>query len=198
MSADAPVDGSEPLPVEETMQTPQDVQSSSAGLLPRVPADKVVTLDEARAYVANCRAEGRSVVFANGCFDILHGGHVSYLNEARAQGDTLIVGINSDASERALKGPDRPVMGQAERAELVAAMEAVDRVVIFEELTAEVTLRALRPDVHAKGTDYTAETVPERAITDELGIRVAITGAPKVNASKTIMKTIREKTGQNQ
>jgi len=162
---------------------------------PTRPADRVVTREEAAAFAREVQATGRTVVFANGCFDILHGGHVSYLNDARAEGDALIVGVNSDASERAIKGAGRPVMPGVERAELVAGMEAVDRVVIFEEETAEACLRAIRPDVHAKGTDYTAETVPERAIADELGIRVAIAGAPKQNASKLIMKQILEQNG---
>lgn len=155
------------------------------------PAERIIPLEQAAAFAREAQAAGRTVVFANGCFDILHAGHISYLNEARAEGDMLIVGVNSDASERAIKGPDRPIMPERERAELIAGMAAVDRVVIFDELTAEACLRAIRPDVHAKGTDYTAETVPERAIADELGIRVAITGAPKTNASKQIMHTIR-------
>ena len=155
------------------------------------PADKIISLDEAAAYAREQKAAGRRVVFCNGCFDILHAGHVSYLNEARAQGEVLIVGINSDASERAIKGEGRPIMADVERAELIAAMESVDRVVIFEELTAERCLRTIAPDVHAKGTDYTEANVPERAIADELGIRVAITGAPKTNASKKIMREIR-------
>ena len=158
------------------------------------PADRIVSLAEAAAFARARQAEGKTVVFCNGCFDILHAGHVSYLNDARAEGDALIVGVNSDASERAIKGADRPIMPDAERAELIAAMAAVDRVPIFDELTAEVCLRAIGPDVHAKGTDYTAEGVPERAIADELGIRVAITGAPKINASKTILRTIRHGT----
>lgn len=160
--------------------------------LPERPGDKVVSIAEAAAFARAAQAEGKTVVFANGCFDILHAGHVSYLNDARAEGDVVIVGVNSDASERAIKGPDRPIMAGDERAELLAGMEAVDRVVIFEELTAERCLREIRPDVHAKGTDYSAETVPERAIAEELGIRVAITGLPKTNASKTIMRAIRE------
>ncbi len=159
------------------------------------PADHIVTLEQAVAFAREQQYMGKQVVFANGCFDILHAGHVSYLNASRAEGDVLIVGVNSDASERAIKGPGRPIMPEAERAELLAAMEAVDRVVIFEEETAERCLRAIKPDVHAKGTDYTAEGVPERGIADELGIRVAITGAPKVNASKTIMRQIRETEG---
>jgi rfaE bifunctional protein nucleotidyltransferase chain/domain len=157
------------------------------------PAEHIVSLEEAAEFARASQAKGQTVVFCNGCFDILHAGHVSYLNEARAHGDVLIVGMNSDTSERAIKGEGRPVMRQAERAELLTSMEAVDRVVIFDELTAERCLRAIRPDVHAKGTDYTAEGVPERAIADELGIRVAITGDPKTNASKKIMQTIRER-----
>lgn len=160
--------------------------------LPGRPADRVVTLADAIAFARAAQAAGRTVVFANGCFDILHAGHVSYLNDARAEGDALIVGVNSDASERAIKGEGRPIMPGAERAELLAGMEAVDRVVLFEELTAERCLREIHPDVHAKGTDYSAETVPERAVADELGIRVAITGLPKTNASKQIMREIRE------
>ena len=160
--------------------------------LPAHPADKVIGLEEAVAFARAARAAGKTVVSANGCFDILHAGHVSYLDDARAEGGVLIVGVNSDASERAIKGEGRPIMAGAERAELIAGMEAVDRVVIFEELTAERCLREIRPHVHAKGTDYTAETVPERAIAGELGIRVAITGLPKSNASKAIMRAIRE------
>ena len=169
-----------------------ETSSSPESARPRRPADKVVSMEKAAQFARERQAAGQTVVFANGCFDILHAGHVSYLNESRSEGDVLIVAINSDASEREIKGEDRPVMVQAERAELVAAMEAVDRVFIFEEPTAERGLRAVRPDVHAKGTDYTADSVPERAIADELGIRVAITGAPKTNASKQIMRTIRE------
>jgi len=157
------------------------------------PSEKVVSLEEAVRFARACQAAGRSVVFANGCFDLIHAGHVSYLNDARAEGDAVIVGINSDASERAIKGEGRPIVPADERAELIAGMEAVDRVVIFEERTAERCLRAIRPDVHAKGTDYTPEGVPERSVADELGIRVAITGEAKTNASKTIMKTIRER-----
>lgn len=169
----------------------------NANPLPDRPARKIVSLEEAIAFARRCQAEGKTVVFANGCFDIIHAGHVSYLDEARAEGDALIVGINSDASERAIKGPSRPIVEQSERAELIAGMEAVDRVVIFEEETAERCLRQIRPDVHAKGTDYTAQTVPERWVADELGIRVAITGAPKINASKQIMRAIREKADES-
>lgn len=163
--------------------------------LPPSPADKIITIAEAAEFCRAARAGGRRVVFANGCFDILHGGHISYLDGARAEGDVLIVAVNSDASERENKGPGRPVMRDRERAELIAGMEGVDRVVIFEEKTVERCLREIRPDVHAKGTDYTPETVPEREVTQELGIRVAITGAAKSNASKQIMQAIRESHG---
>ena len=163
-----------------------------ARVLPRRPADKIVERGEAARLSAEARGRGQTVVFANGCFDILHGGHVSYLNEARALGDLLIVGINSDRSERELKGPDRPIMGADERAELIAGMEAVDGVFVFDELTADASLREVRPSIHAKGTDYTAESVPERAVAEELGIQVCITGDPKQNASKQIMRKIRE------
>lgn len=162
---------------------------------PAQPGEKVVTREEAAAFAAEQRRQGRVVVFANGCFDILHGGHVSYLEGARSEGDVLIVGVNSDASERRLKGEKRPIVTEAERAELVAGMASVDRVFVFPEDTAEESLRAIRPDVHAKGTDYTAETVPERQVAEELGIRVAITGAPKQNASKQIIQSIRDRSG---
>lgn len=161
-------------------------------MLTKRPADKIVTRDEAAEFARQMKAEGKAVVFANGCFDILHAGHVSYLNESKAEGDVLVVAVNSDRSERELKGEGRPIMNEAERAELVAGMDAVDRVFIFDERTADESLRLVHPSVHAKGTDYTAETVPEREVAESLGIRVAITGAPKTNASKTIMQKIRE------
>lgn len=138
------------------------------------------------------QADGRTVVLANGCFDVLHGGHVSYLEDARACGDMLVVGLNSDASVRALKGANRPICTEGERAAVLEALRSVDAVVVFGEDTCENLLRTLRPDVHAKGTDYTAENVPERAISDELGIRTVITGAPKENATKTMIRKMKE------
>lgn len=157
--------------------------------------EKIRTVEECEALRKQAADGGKAVVLANGCFDLLHAGHVSYLEGARREGDVLIVGINSDRSEREIKGEGRPILPEGERAELVAGMEAVDAVVIFDEPTCEALLRRLRPDVHAKGTDYTEKTVPERAIADELGIRVAIAGAPKENASKDIIQTIRELNG---
>ncbi|MFT5291405.1 MAG: rfaE bifunctional protein nucleotidyltransferase chain/domain [Planctomycetota bacterium] len=123
------------------------------------------------------------VVLANGCFDLLHVGHLRYLEDARSRGDVLIVAVNTDASVRGLKGPDRPLMPLEERAELLLGLRAVDFVVPFSEATLAETLRELRPDVHAKGTDYSADTVPERDIDQELGIEIAICGDPKDHAT---------------
>jgi rfaE bifunctional protein nucleotidyltransferase chain/domain len=129
------------------------------------------------------RSPAKRIVLANGCFDILHVGHVRYLEAARACGDVLIVALNTDESVRGLKGPGRPRMSLEERAELVAALRSVDHVTSFSEPTVEAVLRALRPDVHAKGSDYTIENVPEAAIDRELGIEIAICGDPKDHAS---------------
>src|SRR5690606_8905706 len=123
------------------------------------------------------------------CFDVLHGGHVSYLADARAQGDVMFVGVNSDASERGLKGSTRPIYKQSERLTLLDAIRYVDHLVLFEEPTCEDLLRALRPDVHAKGTDYTADTIPEKEVARELGIEVYIAGPPKENASRGVIAT---------
>lgn len=156
------------------------------------PREKILDFAGARALAEKSRSEGRRLVFANGCFDLLHGGHVSYLEGARNEGDILLVGINSDASEREIKGPSRPIMGERERAELVAGMQAVDAVVLFDEPGCERLLRELRPDVHAKGTDYTRATVPEREVALELGIEIVIAGAPKENASQDIVAAVLE------
>ncbi|MBE7559465.1 adenylyltransferase/cytidyltransferase family protein [bacterium] len=145
----------------------------------------------AAAWVQAERAAGRSVVFANGCFDILHVGHVRYLSAARAEGDALLVAVNSDASTRRLKGAGRPILPQAERARLVASLACVDRVVIFDEDTVESLLSELRPHVHAKGTDYTPENVPERAVMAQLGGRVAIVGDPKDHSTRDLLARLR-------
>ncbi len=151
---------------------------------------KVLTLDEARAVTETARANGRRVVLANGCFDLLHVGHVRYLAAARALGDMLIVGLNSDASVRRLKGPGRPLMPAAERAELVASLAAVDHVVIFDDDTADRLVTLLRPEVHAKGTDYTEATVPERATVHAEGGEVAIAGDPKAHSTRDLIALI--------
>jgi rfaE bifunctional protein nucleotidyltransferase chain/domain len=147
----------------------------------------VMTRDEAKRFVDGARAESKRVVFANGCFDILHGGHISYIESARSAGDMLIIGLNSDSSVRHHKGEGRPVMPQDQRARLLASLEAVDGVVIFDEETVDPLLELLIPHVHAKGPDYTVETVPERETDLRLGIEIFIAGDPKQNDSRAII-----------
>lgn len=154
---------------------------------------KLVDRATARKIREEMRAAGRRVVFANGCFDVVHGGHVSYLEDARAYGDALFVAVNSDVSERGLKGPTRPIYKENERLEILDAIRFVDHLILFDEPTVEELLEELVPDVHAKGTDYTKETVPERAIAQRLGIEVYIAGPPKENSSKTVIATVLER-----
>ncbi|HKF24374.1 MAG TPA: adenylyltransferase/cytidyltransferase family protein [Candidatus Acidoferrum sp.] len=137
------------------------------------------------------RAQAKRIVFANGCFDILHVGHIRYLEGARAQGDALVVGVNADSSVCGLKGPGRPILGEQARGLLVAALRAVDYVVVFPEPNVETLLQEVRPDLHAKGTDYTAESVPERALADRLGIRVVIVGDPKDHSTRELLQAVR-------
>jgi rfaE bifunctional protein nucleotidyltransferase chain/domain len=140
--------------------------------------------------IAADRNAGLSVAFANGCFDLLHVGHVRYLEAAAAEADRLIVAINDDASVRQLKGPARPILGARHRAELVAALRWVDYVVIFDEPTVGPLLELLRPDVHCKGTDYTADTVPEREVVKAYGGRIAIVGDPKDHSTRDLLARI--------
>ena len=155
----------------------------------------LLTLDEAERLAASCRARGERVVLANGCFDLLHVGHVRYLEAARRLGDLLIVGVNGDASVRRLKGPGRPVMPEGERAELLGALRAVDAVVVFDDDTAARLVSRLRPDVHAKGTDYTEDTVPEGDVVRATGGRVAIAGDPKGHATRDVIRDIVDRFG---
>ena len=150
----------------------------------------LVGIEEAARQAAEWRGRGRRVVLANGCFDLLHVGHVRYLSAARGLGDALVVALNSDASVRRLKGPGRPVMPADERAELIGALAAVDLVVVFDDDSAEALIARLRPDVHAKGTDYTEESVPERAAVITAGGRVAIAGDPKSHATRDLIAAI--------
>jgi rfaE bifunctional protein nucleotidyltransferase chain/domain len=150
----------------------------------------VLTEAEVVAQVAEDRRAGRTIAFANGCFDILHVGHVRYLEGARAEADRLVVAINDDESERALKGEGRPILPAAARAEIVAALRVVDYVVLFRELNVERLLTLLRPDVHCKGTDYTVETVPERDVVRAYGGRIAIVGDPKDHSTKDLVRRL--------
>jgi D-glycero-beta-D-manno-heptose 1-phosphate adenylyltransferase len=139
---------------------------------------------------------GRNVVLANGCFDILHVGHVRYLEGARKLGDTLVVAINSDRSVRALKGEGRPILNETERVALVSALRCVDHVVVFDETDVTRVLNVLRPSVHAKGTDYTEETVPERNQVLAYGGQVRITGDPKDHSTRDVIRKIRDTYGK--
>ena len=155
----------------------------------------VLDPDAAARWADSQRRLGKTIVLANGCFDLLHVGHVRYLAAARALGDALVVGINSDASVRRLKGAGRPLMNAAERAELLGALAAVDAVVIFEEDTVERLVGLIRPDVQAKGTDYTEATVPERAAGAAAGGRVAIAGDPKDHSTRDLIRIIVDRFG---
>jgi rfaE bifunctional protein nucleotidyltransferase chain/domain len=139
------------------------------------------------------RAAGQKIVLANGCFDLIHAGHIRYLVGAKELGGTLVVGINSDEQVSVLKGPGRPFISEAERAEIIAALRCVDFVTIFDEATAEELILAIRPDFHAKGTDYTADTVPEREIVRQYGGQVAIVGDPKDHSSTGLIATVKSK-----
>lgn len=152
---------------------------------------KILSFEGLERRLEEHRRRGERIVLANGCFDLLHVGHVRYLEGARREGDVLVVGVNSDASARRLKGAGRPLLPAEARARLVAAMRAVDYVVLFDEPNVERLLVALRPAVHAKGRDYTANTVPERATAERLGIRVAIVGDPKRHSTSGLLARAR-------
>lgn len=150
---------------------------------------KIVTREELRRRVADWRRAGDRITLANGCFDLLHVGHVRYLHSARELGGKLVVAVNSDDSVRALKGDGRPLMPAEERAEILASLAAVDAVVVFPEKDVRAIIREIRPDFHAKGTDYTAESVPERSEVEACGGRVAIVGDPKNHSATEIIRT---------
>lgn len=152
----------------------------------------VLSRDALASWVAAERAAGKSIAFANGVFDLLHVGHVRYLEGAAREADRLVVAVNADSSVRALKGPDRPVLPEHDRAELVAALRCVAAVTVFDEATVTPLLELLRPDVHCKGTDYTVESVPERATVQAYGGRTAIVGDPKDHSTRDLLKQIRE------
>ena len=147
----------------------------------------ILTESDLVSAVARDRAAGRTVAFANGCFDLLHVGHVRYLQAAAAEADRLIVAVNDDRSLCSLKGPGRPILAAGDRAELVAALRGVDYVVVFGDPTVERLLLLVKPDVHCKGTDYTVETVPERAVVRSYGGRTAIVGDTKLHSTSDLL-----------
>jgi len=152
---------------------------------------EILSRNELASRIAADRAAGLSIAFANGAFDVLHVGHIRYLQGARRQADRLIVAVNSDASIRGLKGPSRPILPAVDRAELVAALRAVDYVVIFDEPTVTPLLELLQPDVHCKGTDYTVDTVPERETVRAYGGRIAIVGDPKDHSTTDLLSRLK-------
>ena len=158
----------------------------------RTAESKIVARDRLRELLAEHRRRGDKIVLANGCFDTLHVGHTRYLEGASREGDVLVVAVNSDSSVFALKGPGRPILHEAARAALVGALRAVDYVLLFSEPNVEALLNELRPDIHAKGTDYTAESVPERATSERLGIHVAIVGDPKNHSTRAFIDSVRK------
>jgi rfaE bifunctional protein nucleotidyltransferase chain/domain len=158
----------------------------------RSARSKILSRSAIRERIVQLKEDGKSVVLANGCFDMLHVGHVRYLSGAKGEGDILVVAVNCDASAHVLKGPGRPILDEQARAELVAALRDVDFVLIFSEPNVEMLLEDLRPDVHAKGTDYTAESVPEAAVSRRLGIRVAIVGDAKDHSTRDLLDAIRK------
>jgi len=151
----------------------------------------VLSREALLAAAAVDRAAGRTIAFANGCFDLLHVGHIRYLQGAAAEADRLVVAVNDDQSVARLKGPGRPILRAADRAEIVAALRGVDYVVIFSEPTVTPQLQALKPDVHCKGTDYTIQTVPERDAVRAYGGRIAIVGDPKDHSTRDLVERIR-------
>lgn len=152
--------------------------------------NKRVTLEQAATLAAQWRNEGKTVALANGVFDLLHVGHVRYLQGAKAMADRLVVAVNSDASTRAVKGPSRPVISESERAELLEALSCTDAVLIFSEPDVRTVLRAIRPNLHVKGTDYTPESIPERAEVEAWGGRVAVAGDPKDHSTSELVKKL--------
>jgi rfaE bifunctional protein nucleotidyltransferase chain/domain len=154
--------------------------------------EKIVPREELIALLAAAKQRGQRIVLANGVFDTLHVGHVRYLSAAKSEGEILVVAVNSDSSVRPLKGPGRPILDEQARALLVAALRDVDYVVIFPEPNVEKLLEELHPHVHAKGTDYTPDSVPERATAARLGIRVAIVGDPKDHSTRLLLDAIRK------
>lgn len=160
---------------------------------PRLSAQKILSREEARNRLNRAARGGKSLALANGCFDLLHVGHVRYLQAAKREADWLVVAVNADESVRQLKGPDRPLQPEGDRAEIIASLACVDYVVVFPEPTVAPLIGELQPDVQCKGTDYSEDSVPERDAVVAAGGRVAIVGDPKDHDSSKILSTLREK-----
>ncbi|MDD5543941.1 MAG: adenylyltransferase/cytidyltransferase family protein [Acidobacteriia bacterium] len=158
---------------------------------------KIVDLPKLQKAVADLRATGKKMVFANGCFDVLHAGHIRYLEAAKRLGDVLVVAVNSDASVQRIKEPGRPLLSEAARSRLVAALRCVDYVILFDEPTVERLLQALEPEIHAKGTDYTEESVPEREAVRSYGGAVRIAGDSKDHSTRGLIRQILVKSGSH-
>ena len=154
----------------------------------------ILSRDELANFAEQARGVGEKLILANGCFDLIHAGHVRYLAGAKALGGKLLVAVNSDKQVRGLKGDGRPLMSETERAEIIAAFRFVDAVTIFDEPTVEEIIRLIRPDFHAKGTDYTTDSVPEREIVREFGGQVAIVGDPKDHSSTELLAAVKQRT----
>lgn len=159
--------------------------------MPETNSAQILDRESLVDSVNHLRSTGETIILANGCFDLFHVGHVRYLQGAKAIGGVLIVAINSDRQTTELKGAGRPFMPEDERAEIVASLKCVDLVTIFDEPMVEELIRAIRPDFHAKGTDYTTETVPEREIMREIGGRVVIVGDPKDHSSTELIGIVK-------
>jgi len=159
----------------------------------KLDSPKIKSLAALSKIVAEAHREGKKVVLANGCFDLIHVGHIRYLQAARKKGDMLIVAINSDRSVRQLKGPGRPLLPEKERAYILSSFWFVDYVTIFHQTTVDHLLEKLRPDLHAKGSDYRPETVPEKETARKLGIKVVIVGGPKIRSTSTVIKNLARK-----
>jgi rfaE bifunctional protein nucleotidyltransferase chain/domain len=151
---------------------------------------KTKSLSELRTILRSAKSKGKTIVLANGCFDLIHAGHIRYLKEARRKGDVLVVALNSDSSIRKLKGKRRPLLPQKERAEILSSFPFVDYLLIFRETDVEKILRILKPDFHAKGSDYTPASVPERETVKRIGGKIAITGGPKIRSTSEIIRRI--------
>ena len=153
----------------------------------------ILSREELKVFADDIRAMGEKLILANGCFDLVHAGHIRYLGGAKELGGQLLVAVNSDRQVRRLKGEGRPVTPENERAEIIAAFRFVDAVTIFDEPTVEEVIRTVRPDSHAKGTDYTTDSVPEREIVRELGGQVAIVGDPKDHSSTDFLAALKQR-----